>query len=471
MSATAEQVLTVTAPASKSLSHRYCIGAALARGQSTLRHILNSADLACTRTILEAVGARFTPLPEEDSWQVEGIGQAPQGGQGKALVCNVGESGTTCRLLTAVLAAGQGLFHIYGEGRMHERPLDDLCRALTGLGAGIVYEEKLHCPPLLLQAGGLNPHMVDGVSCIGMDYSSQFFSGLLLAAPLASAPLTIELGGTKAVSWPYVGLTLQCLEDFGISFSVESRHKIRDTNSPWQILSPTEWRSLDDAQPGCLRVRITPSPYRSGNFCVEGDWSGASYFLAAGALGQRPVKVCGLRADTLQGDRVMLDILERMGAHFELENDTVTVFPSTLHGVSLDMGACPDLVPTVAVLASFATGSTRISNVAHLRIKESDRINAPACELAKLGVMIDQLSDGMLINGTGGLVGHEHSRLHTPRLPAGVMLSTHNDHRMAMSLALLELRDPSLHVRDRLDDPSVVRKSFPQFWDVWSHLL
>lgn len=461
--------VVVTAPASKSLSHRYCIAAALADGVSLLHHVLDSADLARTRDILQAVGARLRRQEGADAgcWRVEGIGRAPQGGQGKALSCNVGESGTTCRLLTAVLAAGHGLFRIHGEGRMHQRPLGELCQSLTALGAGVIYEGEALCPPLLLQAGGLDPQLCNGVSVIGMDNSSQYFSGLLLAAPFASAPLSIELGGSKAVSWPYVGLTLHCMEDFGIDFEVQTRP---GPDAPWQSLPPGGWRALAEARPACLRVRVSPGGYRPGEFHVEGDWSGASYLLAAGALGKRPVRVTGLRGDSLQGDRALLDILRRMGARVETEADAVTVWPSQLHGVSLDMGACPDLVPTVAVLAAFATGSTRISNVSHLRLKESDRIEAPATELAKLGLTLDQLSDGLLINGTGGLAGHERGKIHAPRLPEGAQLSAHNDHRMAMSLALLELRDPALRVRERLDDPSVVGKSFPAFWDVWEQL-
>ncbi len=471
-------VVTVTAPASKSLSHRYLIGAALAGGESTVRHTLESADLECTRAILCGAGARMEALDASGNgagnnsggWRVQGLGGAPRGGRGRPLDCDVRESGTTCRLLTAVLAAGEGLFRIHGSERMHERPIGDLTDALTRLGAGVAFEGKPGCPPLLLQAHGLNPALADGIIHLGMDMSSQYFSGLLLAAPFCATPLSVELAGRKAVSWPYVGLTLQCLTDFSISFSVETR---KNEAAPWQALPEGDWRDLAEARPGCLRVTVRPGAYRPGDYTVEGDWSGASYFLAAGALGRRAVRVRGLRADSLQGDRAMLGILQKMGARLEVEPDAVTVYPSELHGVALDMGSCPDLVPTVAVLAAFAKGSTRISNVAHLRIKESDRINAPATELAKTGVTVDELSDGMLVSGTGGtggMGGRLRNRPAAPRLPEGATLSAHNDHRMAMSLALLGLRDPGLRVRERLDDPTVVRKSFPRFWDVWSRL-
>ncbi len=470
-------VVTVTAPASKSLSHRYLIGAALAGGESTVRHTLESADLECTRTILAGAGARMDPLEASGDrahsgsggWQVHGIGGAPRGGQeGRPLSCDVCESGTTCRLLTAILAAGEGMFRIHGAERMHERPIGELTDALVMLGAGVVFEGRPGCPPLLLQAHGLNPALAGegGVLRLGMDISSQYFSGMLLAAPLCPAPLRVELTGRKAVSWPYVGLTLQCLTDFGIGFNVETR---KNKEAPWQALPEGAWRGLDEARPSCLRVQVRPGAYQSGNYTVEGDWSSASYFLAAGAMGRRPVRVEGLRADSLQGDRAMLDILRKMGARVEVKAEAVTVYPSALHGVPLDMGSCPDLVPTVAVLAAFAQGSTRISNVAHLRVKESDRISAPAEELAKIGVNVDQLSDGLLVSG---LAGRGCGRQNAPRLPEGLNLCAHNDHRMAMSLALLllALQEPGPRMENRLDDPTVVRKSFPQFWDVWSRL-
>lgn len=460
----------VAAPPSKSVSHRCLVGAALAGGVSVVRHALESDDLRRTREILAAAGARFEALPDScpdaAAWRVTGVGGRVRGGTPEApLSCDVGESGTTCRLLMAVLAAGDGVFRVHGSGRMHARPVGPLADALKALGADIRFEGRPGCPPLSLGAHGLNPALCGGVARLGMDVSSQFFSGLLLAAPLAPAPLALELTGQKAVSWPYVGLTLQCLEDFGIRFGVATRSHPGDG---WAALPQGAWRGLGEAAPGRLRVTVRPGGYRAGEYAVEGDWSGASYLLAAGAVGRRPVTVTGLRADSLQGDRALLDILRRMGARVEAAADGVTVFPSPLHGVDLDMGACPDLVPTVAVLAGFAHGSTHIRNVAHLRLKESDRIAAPAAELAKAGVVADALADGLLINGLAGRGGHGQDH---PCLPPGARLCAHNDHRMAMSLALLDLRQPDAHVRARLDAPHVVAKSFPHFWDVWERLL
>lgn len=465
-----EHNIYIEAPASKSMSHRYLIGASLADGKSRILHTLESDDLEATRTILCQAGAKMEPILRDgdmEGWEVWGMAGKPRGGEGEPLQCNVHESGTTCRLLTAVLAAGHGLFRIFGEGRMADRPIGELCHVLERMGAGILYQGKPGCPPILMQAHGLNPALEDGHARIGMDESSQFFSALLFAAPMATSPVWLELSGTKAVSWPYVGLTLQCLSDFGIRHQVEIRPRI---GVPWIPLQETTWSTLADVRPGCFRVRIWPSQYRAGEYAIEGDWSAASYFLAAGALGQKPVTVKGLRKDSLQGDRAMVDILKKMGCTVEVSENEVTVHPSRLRGVSLDMGNCPDLVPTVAVLAAFAEGSTRISNVRHLRLKESDRIAAPAGELAKTGVMVDVLSDGLLVNGMGGNTAHVRNRPDKPTLAADEKLSAHNDHRIAMSLALLEMREPELSVADRLDNPAVVAKSFPNFWELWSRL-
>ncbi|MBQ9405463.1 MAG: 3-phosphoshikimate 1-carboxyvinyltransferase [Desulfovibrio sp.] len=458
----------VMAPASKSVSHRYIMAAALAEGVSIVRHTLESHDLERTRGILQLAGARLEALPESQpesgAWRIIGMNGKPQGGAETApLSCDVGESGTTCRLLTAVLAAGKGVFRIHGQGRMHERPIGELTDALCALGADITFEGKAACPPLLLRANTLTPARCGGDVRLSMDISSQYFSGMLLAAPMACSPLAITLCGSKAVSWPYVGLTLQCLTDFGIHFTIYVRP---DADAPWQLLPTGEWRQLHEAKPDCLRVQVFPGPYRAGHHNVEGDWSGASYLLASGAVGQRPVCVRGLRSDSLQGDRAILDILQKMGTRIHVQADAITVYPSPLHGVELDMGACPDLVPTVAVLASFARGVTRIGNVAHLRYKESDRIDAPARELAKVGVCVEQCADGLRIKG---LAGDGNGQGH-PCLPDGVQLSAHNDHRIAMSLALLDRGQPGLHVHDRLDDATVVRKSFPHFWNVWEQM-
>jgi len=445
-------MIAMTAPSSKSLSHRMLIGAALARGTSVLRRVLESDDITRTRRILCAAGARMEDIQGGDL-RVNGVAGMPRGADSAgtdALSCDVHESGTTCRLLTAVLAAGQGRFRIRGAPRMHERPIGALASVLEKLGAAVHWEGRRGCPPFVLETPGMKGGMVE----IGLDESSQYLSGLLLAAPLCREALIITLGGEKTVSWPYVGLTLQALEDFGIPFEV--REKAEEPSSgaagpdTW---IKADWRSLTEARPGGLRFHMQPAAYTAGNFQVEGDWSGASYFLAAGAVGQCPVRVEGLRNNSLQGDRAIMDILRRMGARVEDDGTCVAVHPSRLHGIDVDMGHCPDLAPTVAVLAAFAQGATTIRNVAHLRIKESDRIAAPAANLRAAGITVQEHGDGLTVEGG------------TPQ--PTTLFRAFGDHRIAMSAAVLGIR----HGPARLDAPEVVAKSFPAFWDLWEKIL
>ena len=435
-------MIAVTAPASKSMSHRMLIGAALARGESVLRHVLKSDDIACTRRILCAAGARMEDM-RDGGLRVRGIAGALRGADlagADALSCDVQESGSSCRLLTAVLAAGQGRFRLHGAPRIHERPIGALTAELEKLGASVLWEGRPGRPPFALETRGLRGGAVEAA----LDESSQYLSGLLLAAPLCREPLDITLGGTRAVSWPYVGLTLQTLENFRIPFEVWE-----DANGRRRA----DWRALMEAEPGGLRFHMRPAAYTAGDFRVEGDWSGASYFLAAGAVGKEPVRVEGLRGDSLQGDRVIVDLLRRMGARVEESEAGIAVHPSRLRGIDADMGYCPDLVPTVAALAAFAQGETGIRNVAHLRIKESDRIAASAANLRAAGINVEERGDGLRIEGG------------TP-LPAPLFRSF-GDHRIAMSAAVLGLRRGPV----RLDAPEVVAKSFPAFWELWEKIL
>lgn len=457
-------IIDIPAPSSKSLSHRALIAAGLASGVSRLERVLESDDTTVTRNIMSALGATYEPAGP-GSYIVTGTaGRVWSGGDGRTpLDIFVGESGTSCRLLTAIVAAGEGAFRIHGSGRMHERPLGELAAVLSSLGADITFENKPDCPPLLIRAHGLAgscpPPEAEGsgsgVAVIGCDESSQYISGLLLAAPLGCRGMTVLLGGERAVSWPYVGLTLDVMAGFGITFCVQ---KLEDNR--WNEI---DWRLEREAEPGKLRFCVNAGTYDARKYAVEGDWSGASYFLAAGAIGPVAVRLSGINVNSLQGDASIIGILKNMGARLEMSGDSVTVFPSPLRGLDVDMGHCPDLVPTVAALAAHADGPTRIYNVAHLKIKESDRIAAPAKELSKAGCEVHATDDGLIVvPSVGG-----------PRAPEkDVLFSAHNDHRMAMSLSLLGLagrRGRGFAVR--LDNPGCVAKSFPDFWRLWEKVI
>jgi 3-phosphoshikimate 1-carboxyvinyltransferase len=434
------RVVSIQAPASKSMSHRALIAAALAPGQSRVSGLLDSQDIRRTRACLTACGARFDG--GFDAVTVMGMAQGPRGGTPERPTdMNVGESGTTCRLLAGVLAAGQGVFRIHGEGRMHERPIGEVFRALESQNVEADYEAAPGYPPVVLRTKGLP----GGDLRISMEESSQYLSGLLLAAPLARGPLSLGVAGSKVVSWPYVALTLQVLEDFGVPAVVE-------------LLQDGAWAAVPrgqafEARPGAIRFAMKPGIYQACAYEVEGDWSNASYFLAAGALGPSPVSVSGLRSDSLQGDRAILEILARMGAAVSWKAGRVLVEPAQggLVGADLDMGHCPDLVPTVAVAASLAQGETTIRNVAHLRIKESDRLGALASEITRAGCGAELLSDGIRVIPGTVVTDRE------------VPFLTYGDHRMAMSLSLYGLAG----VPVALDNPGCVAKSFPGFFEQW----
>lgn len=424
----------IAAPPSKSLSHRALICAALADGQSILEGVLDSQDLTRTKSCLQSLGA--TIEPHADGLMVRGI--LPGLPTANIISLNVGESGTTCRLLAAVAAAFPGQWRIHGEGRMHDRPIAHLTEALRVQGIQVSFEEKLGFPPVVITSYGL----LGGKTAINLEQSSQYLSGLLLAAPLAKARTIITLLGRSVASWPYVALTLDMMAAFGAPARLECH-----ASGCWQGCTVAEAAT---AAPADIRFLVESGAYQPRSMRVEGDWSNASYFLAAGAVGKVPVTVSGLNRASAQGDQAILDILDRMGARIAWNGDDVTVFPSALRGVAVDMGTCPDIVPTVATVAAFATGQTIISGAAHLAIKESDRIQAPVTELSKAGVGIAARPDGMVVQG--GL-----SRTKAE-------LSAHNDHRIAMSLALLELGGVELI----LDNPGCVAKSFPDFWTSWN---
>lgn len=431
------QAIQINAPSSKSMSHRAAIAAGLARGKSILYNMLDSEDIRHTLSCLQALGAKL--IRHKKSLEIQGMVESfMQPGQAIADL-DVGESGTTCRLMIAVAAAGQRPCRFHGQGRMHERPIGELAAALGILGADFNWEENKGYPPFILKPHGLAGARVS----ISLEQSSQYLSGLLLAAPLAKDELFISITGQKAVSWPYVALTLQVMEAFGPGVEV----KVLEQGN-WKKVS---WKDISQVRPGEICFQVKSQKYEPREFIVEGDWSNSSYFLAAGAAGPVPVCLHKVFKESLQGDRAIVPILQEMGANIEWKSGALSVVPGRLQGADLDMGSCPDLVPTIAVLASLAQGRTRITNVAHLRIKESDRLQALANEIARTGSQVQVLEDGLEINPQPVTRG------------STIDFLTYGDHRLAMSLSLYELAG----INVQLDKPECVVKSFPDFWQKW----
>ncbi len=405
----------VSVPGSKSLTQRALIAAALAQGTSRLHGPLASEDTHYTMTALRAMGVACDDS-NPDCWVVEG-----QGGliaEPKQPIY-LGNNGTATRFLTSVAALGRGCFHITGSERMAQRPILPLIEALQGWQVEISSDAGNGCPPLTLQAKGI----AGGRTLLPEGKSSQYLSSLLLVAPYATSPAELEVQG-EILSKPYVTMTLAVMADFGIRV---------------------------EAAPGLNYFRIPQGRYQGRSYQIEGDASGASYFWGAAAVTGGRVTVANVPVPSLQGDAKLLPYLARMGCRIEQTDGGITVIgPQRLEGIEVNMGDMPDVAPTLAVVAAFAAGTTVINNIAHLRIKECDRVSAVVTELRKMGAEVEEEADRMIIHGQAG-----GTNLH------GARIDTYNDHRMAMCFAVAGLRIPGIEITGE----DCVAKSFPDFWE------
>ena len=398
-------------PGSKSITNRALACAALAEGVSTFSGALDSEDTQVMIAALRQLGVEIDVDLQSAELSVTGCGGRIPAGGGDLYVAN---SGTTIRFLAGLVALGRGTFRLDGTPRMRERPIGDLIDALRQLGADAESEGPGGCPPVVIRAAGLpgGPAVVRG------DVSSQFLSGLLMAAPYAKRPVDLSVDGAL-VSQPYVRMTLAVMSAFGI-----------------------------DVPAGDLtRFRLPAGvKYRGREYAIEPDASAASYFFGAAAITGGQVTVEGLSRGSLQGDVAFVDVLERMGCRVTHGPQTITVAGGPLSGVDVDMNAISDTVQTLGAVALFASGPTTIRGIGHIRHKETDRIGALATELRKLGASVEERSDGLKI---------------TPGPLHGARLDTYQDHRMAMSLALVGLRQKGVVIRD----PGCAAKTYPRFFD------
>jgi 3-phosphoshikimate 1-carboxyvinyltransferase len=402
---------SIRPPGSKSITNRALVCAALADGDSVLTGALDSED---TQVMIEALRRLGITVGVHDEGQVLRVAGCRGRVPARRAELYVANSGTTMRFLTALAALGHGEFRLDGVARMRERPIGDLIEALRELGVDIRSEADNGCPPVVVHADGLRGGRAD----VRGDISSQFLSGVMLAAPYADQPATLAVQG-RLVSIPYVEMTRRVMAAFGGDAS---------------------------ADPNYAEIRVSNAKrYAGREYAIEPDASAASYFFAAAAIVGGRVTVEGLSRDSLQGDVAFCDCLERMGARVKYETNSITVEGAPLHGVDVDMNAISDTVPTLAVAALFARGPTTITNVAHIRHKETDRIAATACELRKLGAAVKEFDDGLRIEP--GLLHH-------------AAIDTYNDHRMAMSFALAGLRTANVVIRD----PGCTAKTYPRFF-------
>jgi 3-phosphoshikimate 1-carboxyvinyltransferase len=413
----------VRPPGSKSITNRALVCAALANGTSTLTGALDSED---TRVMIESLGRLGIRVMSSD----DGTTLCVQGCVGQIPISKadlfVGNSGTTIRFLTALCALGHGTYRLDGIDRMRERPIGDLLTALNQLGANCKGEERFGFPPVVVEANGLR----GGNVTVRGDLSSQFLSGLMLAAPYAACQVNINVDG-ELVSKPYVAMTAKIMAAFGATVNA-------NTASGFQI--------------------ATANRYQSRVYSIEPDASAASYFWAAAAITGGELTVEGLSRDSLQGDVQFVECLTSMGCRVDYSTDAITVSGRAERGINVGMNAISDTAQTLAVVALFAQGPTTIRGVAHIRHKETDRIGDLARELRKFGATIDELPDGLRITPA------RTPSVREELLP--IAIETYNDHRMAMSFALAGLVHPAITILN----PSCTAKTYPRFFQDLSTL-
>ena len=406
---------SVIVPGSKSISHRMLICAALSDGLCQITNLLDSEDITLTTRALSCMGAHINAL-ESHLKEVNGFGGNP---------CQydepiyLGNSGTSMRLLAGIAGLGRTEFVLTGNPRMCERPMQELIDALKIMGIKAWSENDSGTPPVHITGTS----RMGGETRLDCSKSSQYLSSLLMIGPFMEKGLTVCLDGPP-VSSPYIDLTIDVMNQFNVR-----AEKISETR--YHV-------------PGGQK-------YESGRFFVEPDMSNAGYFWAAGAITGQEIRVENVGKNSLQGDLDQAYILEKMGAALSWGDNFLSVKGNELKGIEVDMSKTPDAVPAIAVTAAFAQGTTRITNIGHLREKECDRIDAVVSQLLKMGIQASQGQDWIQIKGGK---------------PKGAKIETFNDHRIAMAFSL-----PGLMIQGmEIENPSCVEKSFPGYWDIFDRL-
>lgn len=413
----------INLPGSKSLSNRALLLAALAHGTTEVTNLLDSDDIRHMLNALKSLGVSYELSSDKTVCTITGVGGAFNWQNGLSLF--LGNAGTAMRPLAAALCLkGQQEAEVAltGESRMKERPIKHLVDALVQVGANVQYLEQEGYPPLAIRNTGLQGGKVQ----IDGSISSQFLTALLMAAPLAEGDMEIQIMG-ELVSKPYIDITLAMMKDFGVAVE----------NQNYQTFIVKGNQSY-----------ISPKRY-----LVEGDASSASYFLAAGAI-KGNVKVTGIGKNSIQGDRLFADVLEKMGAKITWGEDFIQAEQAPLHGVDMDMNHIPDAAMTIATTALFAEGETVIRNIYNWRVKETDRLSAMATELRKIGAEVEEGEDFIRIKPLA-LAQFQAAEI-----------ATYNDHRMAMCFSLIALSNTSVTILD----PKCTAKTFPTYFSEFEKL-
>jgi len=410
----------VTLPGSKSITNRILLLSAIADGATTIIGPLVSDD---TLHMIDALKKLQVDLTQKDNGDI--LIHGTRGNfKNKSAEIFLGNAGTAFRPLTAALSFSKGQYTLSGLPRMHERPIKDLVDALLQLNADITYLGQEGYPPLKISPSEI---MINGPIKIRGDISSQFLTSLLMAMPLTKKEVVIEIEG-DLISKPYIDITLNLMARFGIH------------------VKKIDWKHF--VIPGSSSY-VSP-----GEIFVEGDASSASYFLAAGALAG-DIEVKGIGRNSIQGDVKFAEALVLMGADINILEASIQIKKvAALQAINLDCNHIPDAAMTLAVLALFAKGTTKLLNIGSWRVKETDRIKAMATELRKLGAAVTEGND--FIEITPPLKVKEH-----------VEIDTYDDHRMAMCFSLVSLRNIPITI----NDPACVNKTFPTYFEVLESIV
>ncbi|GKX51889.1 3-phosphoshikimate 1-carboxyvinyltransferase [Budvicia aquatica] len=403
---------TINLPGSKSVSNRALLLAAMAKGKTRLTNLLDSDDVRHMLNALKALGIHYQLSDCHTICDIEGIDGPLK--SNSALEIFLGNAGTAMRPLAAALCLSDGDIVLTGEPRMKERPIGHLVDALRQGGAKIDYLEQDNYPPLRLRGG-----FEGGDISVDGSVSSQFLTALLMTAPLAIKQTKITIKG-DLVSKPYIDITLHMMRDFGVNVSHDN-YQVFHIQGQQHYISPE-------------------------NYLVEGDASSASYFLAAAAIKGGAVRVTGIGKNSVQGDIRFADVLEMMGAKITWGSDFIECQRGELNGIDMDMNHIPDAAMTIATTALFAKGETLIRNIYNWRVKETDRLNAMATELRKVGAEVEE--------------GQDYIRVVPPKTLNHAEIATYDDHRMAMCFSLVALSDTPVTILD----PKCTAKTFPDYF-------
>jgi len=402
-------------PPSKSLCHRAIIAASMSQGDCVLHNISMSQDIKATCEIMEKLGAKLKQIPMgliisgKNSHELNNHEIVNNKATYNEFQCN--ESGSTLRFLIPIAMCTDGKIIFKGRGKLVQRPLKPYYEIFDE--QNIKYTTEDGGLPLTIE-GKLKP----GIFELRGDVSSQFISGLLYALPLLSGN-SIILVTTEMESIGYIDLTLDILSKFGVNIENNNYREFKIKGN---------------------------QNYEKRNYKVEGDFSQAAFYLAAGLL-DGEVKCLDLNMESLQGDKVIVDIIKNMGGNISLVDGMLKTSKSDLKGSVIDVSQCPDLLPIVAVLGAISFGTTEIINASRARLKESDRLKAIATELNKIGADVIEREDSLLIQGK-------------PWLKGGVVNSW-NDHRIAMAMAIASIKCTEKLI---IQDSEAIKKSYPNFY-------